>query len=145
MNQSGEFTNICNRYYELKQLHARREEHLNQLLDNAPLYSGEMCISNIDAIISYYRNAQAEKAEVDKIYKQILATERNILLVMRHFEIPPNTVLYGEIPFELEYEIYADENDQITITKTGSLQPEADDPNVIWIKLWQDEEEDEEY
>jgi len=140
---TGEFTNICNRYYELKQLHARSGEHLNQLLENAPLYSGEMCISNIDAIISYYRNAQAEKAEVDKLYKQILATERDILLIMRHFEIPPNTVLYGEIPFDLEYEISADENDQLTITKINSLQPEEDDPNVILIKLWQDGEENE--
>jgi len=112
-----------------------REEHLNELLAKAPLYIGEMCISNIDAIIRYYRNAQAVKAEVDNIYKQILETERNILLIMRHFEIPPGTVLYGEIPFELEYEIWADENDQLTITKINSLQPEEDDPNVIVIKF----------
>jgi len=70
------------------------------------------------------------------------ATERVILAIMRHFEIPPRTVLTGEIPEVLEYELWADENDALHIIKTQSLQPEPDNPNVIEIKVWSEEDED---
>ncbi len=140
---TGEFSNFCNRYYELKQLHARREERLNELLENAPFYNGEMCTSGLDDIIRYYRRAQAAKAKVDETYKQILATERNIKMVLRHFEIPHGTVFIGQIPGELEYEIWADENDELTIVNINNLEPEPDDPNVIVIKLWNWDKEEE--
>lgn len=53
---------------------------------------------------------------------------------MRHFEIPPGTVLTGEIPGEMAYEVWADEQDRIQIRKTGDLVPEADNPNIIVIE-----------
>jgi hypothetical protein len=36
---------------------------------------------------------------------------------MQHFEIPPGTVLTGEIPGEMVYEVWADEQDTIHIRK----------------------------
>ncbi len=141
---TGEFSNFCNRYYELKRLHARREERLNELLANAPFYSGETCIGDLDYIIHYYRRAQASKAKVDETLFDIMAMERNILMVLRHFGIPPGTVFTGQIPGELTYEIWADENDELTIGNINSLEPEPDDPDVIVIKCWHGDEYEEE-
>ena len=136
----GEFTAYCNRYYELTTLLAEREERLKNLLDNAPCYCGQTSLSEVDAIISYYRNVQAAKAKTDKTFDDIKQTERLILMIMRYFEIPPGTVLTGVIPGELEYELWADENDALHIIKTKNLQPEADNPNVIEIKIWDEDQ-----
>ncbi|MFI5138160.1 MAG: hypothetical protein ACHQIM_10045 [Sphingobacteriales bacterium] len=132
---TNEFTTYCNRYYKLTRLHAMREERLKNLLDNAPLYCGQSSISDIDAIISYYRKVQAYKAKTEKTLDNLKKTERTILMIMRHFEIPPGTVLYGEIPGELEYEIWADENDALYISKTNDLAPKQLNPNIITIKF----------
>ncbi|MDB4905076.1 MAG: hypothetical protein JWQ63_4357 [Mucilaginibacter sp.] len=136
---TGEFTAYCNRYYELTKLLSKREEHLKNLLDNAPLYCGQTSLSEVDAIISYYRTVQAAKAKAEKTFYDMKETERFILMIMRYFEIPPGTVLTGVIPGELEYELWADENDALYINKTKSLQPEADNPNVIVIKIWDED------
>jgi len=132
---TGEFTMYGNHYYKLTLLLSKREERLQNLLNNAPCYCGQTRLSDIDAIISYYRDVQAYKAKKDKTFDNMMATERIILKIMRHFEIPPGTVLTGEIPNELEYEIWADENDAIYIIKTKNLAPEADKANIIVIKL----------
>ena len=139
---TGEFTAFCTRYYQLTQLLSKREERFNNLLANAPLYSGQTNLSQIDEIISYYREVQTAKAKMDKTADDKSATERVILAIMQHFEIPPGTTLTGEIPNELEYELWADENDALHIIKTKSLQPEPDNSNVIEIKVWSEEDED---
>ncbi|MDR3695535.1 hypothetical protein [Mucilaginibacter sp.] len=38
------------------------------------------------------------------------------------------------IPGEMAYEVWADEQDNIHISKTGDLADEADNPNIIVIK-----------
>jgi len=55
--------------------------------------------------------------------------------MLRHFEIPPGTVLTGEIPGEIAYEVWADEQDRIHIRKTDDLAAEEDNPNVMVIKF----------
>ncbi|BAU54209.1 hypothetical protein [Mucilaginibacter gotjawali] len=52
--------------------------------------------------------------------------------MMQHFEIPPGTVLPGE----MAYEVWADEQDSIHIRKTEDLAPEADNPNIMVIKCF---------
>jgi hypothetical protein len=54
-------------------------------------------------------------------------TERVTLMILKHFEIPPNTTLTGAVPEELEYELWADENDAIHIYKTKELAPQTDE------------------
>ena len=132
----GEFTAYCNHYYLLTEVLAKREHRLENFLINAPLYCGQTNLTEIDAIISYYREAQAMKAKVDKTWDDIRATERIILMIMRHFDIPPRTILTGEIPGELQYELWANEHDTLYISKIKNLQPETDNPNVFFIKLW---------
>ena len=139
---TNEFTAHCSYYYQLKMLFLKRQDRLNNLLDNAPFYSGQISLSEIDAIVSYYREAQAAKAKMDKTLADMKEAERDILMFMRHFDIPPGKVLYGEIPGELEYEIWANENDAVFINKIKDLQPEPLDPNIIVIKLWRENEED---
>ena len=133
--KTGEFTSYCNYYYKLTQLFAEREKRHQNLLDNAPVYCGETSVSAVDAIISYYREVQAYKAKKDKTFDSMLKTERTILAIMRHFEIPPGTVLTGEIPGQLEYEAWADENDRVYVNKTKDVAPEADNPNIMVIRF----------
>jgi hypothetical protein len=55
---TNEFTAWCNYYYQLTMLLSEVEDHFKNLLDNAPLYSGQTRLSQVDAIIGYYRAAQ---------------------------------------------------------------------------------------
>ncbi len=127
---------FCSSYYKLFQLVLKRQERLQYLIDNAPEYSGETSIDEIDAIINYYQKGQAYKAKYDETYKEFKETGEDILKVMQHFSIPPETILTGQIPHELEYEVVADENDMVYIYKTKDLAPAEDNPNIMVIKVW---------
>lgn len=108
--------------------------HFQTLLNNAPLYCGQTRLNEVDAIIGYYRAVQAEKAKMDQLGEDVKEAGYTILMMMRHFEIPPCTVLTGEIPGEMAYEVWADAQDRIQIRKTEDLAPVADNPNIIEIK-----------
>ncbi|HWZ02149.1 MAG TPA: hypothetical protein VNX40_00990 [Mucilaginibacter sp.] len=131
---SNEFTAWCNYYHQLTMLLSEVEEYFQNLLDNAPLYCGQTRLNEVDALIGYYRAVQAEKAKVDKMAGEVKEAGRIILMMMRHFEIPPGTVLTGEIPGEMAYAVWADEQDAIHIRKTEDLAAEEDNPNIMVIK-----------
>ena len=140
-----EFTTWCSHYYQLTNLFAKRNERFQNLVDNAPSYSGQTNLSDLDAIISYNRKVQAAKAKADKTFKDLIETGRSILSIMRYFDIPPRTILTGKIPNELEYEVWANDKDQVFIGKIRDLPQEPEDPNTIYIKCWngnKDEEDD---
>jgi len=132
---TGDFTAYCNDFYRLTELLASREAHFQTLVDNAPYYNGQFYLSDIDAIITYYRNAQAAKAKIDSTFADLKEAERNILLIMRHFDIPPGTVLIGEIPGELTYEIWVNEHDAIFINKIKEHIPDPDGPEIMVFKF----------
>jgi len=141
---TNELTSYCNEYYNLTQQLAVREEHFKTLLDNAPLYCGQTSLSEIDAIISYHRKVNDAKAKMEETCDDMRQLERLILLFMRHFGIQPGTILTGEIPGELAYEIWANENDILYISKIEDLAPDPDDLNVIEIRLWSKDDVEEE-
>jgi hypothetical protein len=139
-----EFSAYCSQYYHLTKLLSERDERFKNLLDNAPPYTSQSNLSDLDAIISYNRKVQAVKAKADKTFKELTETGRTILMIMQYFEIPPRTVLTGEIPGELEYEIWANENGDAFIGKIRDLPQEVVDPNIIRIKCWSGDKGDEE-
>jgi len=141
---TGEITAWCSQYYQLTKLFSERNEHFKNLLDNAPPYTRQRSLSDLDVIISYNRKVQAAKAKADKTFKDLTETGRTILKMMQYFEIPPRTVLTGEIPGELEYEVWANENDDVFIGKIRDLPQEAVDPNIIVIKCWDGNKDDKE-
>ena len=112
-------------------------------MNNAPVYKGETNLSDIDAIIAYCREAQAAQAEADETLLELKKTEKNILLIMQHFDIPRGTVLTGVMADQLTYEVWAAENDTVYIMKTQSLQPKPDNPNIITVRFsnWVEEED----
>jgi len=132
---TNEFTAWCNYCYQLTKLLSEVEEYFQNLLDNAPPYRGQTRASEVDALIGYCREVQAEKAKMDKIGEEVKEAERTILAMMRHFEIPPGTMLTGEIPGEMEYAVWADEQHRIHISKTEDLEAEEDNANVMVIKF----------
>jgi hypothetical protein len=131
---TNEFTAWCNYYYHLTMLFSDIEEHFQNLLENAPLYCGQTRLSQVDAIINYYRTTQAEKAKMDQLGEQVKEAGQTILTIMQHFEIPPGTILTGEIPGEMAYEVWADEQERVQIRKTGDLAAGEDNANVMVIK-----------
>jgi len=133
---TGEITAWCNQYYHLTKLFSQRNEQFKNLLHNAPPYTSQRSLSDLDAIISYNRKVQAAKAKADKTFKDLTDTGRTILKMMQYFEIPPRTILTGIIPGELEYEVWANEKDEVFIGKIRDLPQEEIDPNVIVIKTW---------
>jgi len=131
-----EFTTTCTQYYHLTKQLSEQDERFKTLLDNAPPYTGQRSLSDLDAIITHNRKVQAAKAKVDKTFKAWKEAARTILKMMEYFEIPPRKVLTGIIPGELEYEVWANEKDQVFIGKIRDLPQEALDPNVIYINCW---------
>ena len=138
-----EFTAWCNQYYRLTKLFSACCERFKSLLDNAPPYSRQNSLSEIDALISYDRKVQAAKSKGDKTFKELTETGHTILAIMRHFKIPPRTIFISQIPGELEYEIWANEKDDLFIGKIRDLPQEAVDPNVIYIKCWDGDKNDD--
>jgi len=132
---SNEFSTWCNYYYQLTMLLAEMEEYFQNLLDDAPPYCGQTRASEVDALIGYCRAVQSEKAKMDKLGEEVKEAEQTILAMLQHFEIPPGTVLTGEIPGEMAYAVWADEQDRIHLRKTEDLAAEPVDPNVIVIKF----------
>jgi hypothetical protein len=132
---NGEFNGICSYYYRLTKLLEQREEHFQNLLANAQPYKGETKLSELDALIEYNRGVLQAKADTEKTASDMRETERIILIIMQYFEIPPGTILKGEIPEEIEFEIWADDNDTVYITKTKDLIPPVDEENIIKIKF----------
>jgi hypothetical protein len=139
-----EFTDLCTYYYRLTELLAKRRERLYALIENAPLYNGETNLSEIDAIIVYYRKAQILKAKLDKTHADLAAIGQEIVYLFKYFGIPTDTILTGQIPFELEYEIFIDEDDTPIITKTKTLEPEVLADNIILVKFSMGDEDVEE-
>jgi len=140
---TGEFTDYCTQYYHLTKQLTEQDERFKTLLDNAPPYTGQRNLSDLDAIISHNRKVQAAKAKVDKTFKAWKDTARNILQQMQYFEIPPGSVLTGVIPGELEYEVWANEKDDVFIIKARDLPQEAVNPNIIYIKCWNGKKSEE--
>ena len=54
---------------------------------------------------------------------------------MRHFEIPPGTMLSGEITDKLEYKIWGDEHEAVHIFKTKDLALVVEGTNVMVIRF----------
>jgi hypothetical protein len=140
---TAEFTTWCSHYYHLTQLLEKCNERFKILLADAPPYTSQRNLSDLDAIIACNRKAQAAKAKADKTFKELTETGRTILMIMQYFEIPPRTVLTGEIPGEMEYEVWANDKDQVFIGKIRDLPQEAHDPNMIYIKAWNGSKGDE--
>jgi hypothetical protein len=130
----SEFTNFCSHYYELTLQLEESEAHFHYLLANALPYSGQTNLNELDAIIECNREVQEAKTLADNIVECMRGTESNILKIMQYFEIPPHTKLQGEIPGDVQFEIWADENDTIHILKTKDLAPLADHQNVYVVK-----------
>jgi len=130
----GEFTNFCKHYYELQLQLEQVEARFKTLLKNAPPYTGQTCVAELDAIISYNRRVQkardtslecaAAKERTGHIIKQILA----------YFEIPPHTMLTCEIPGQYELTIWDDEL-WLNCIKTKQLAPLEESGNIISIPL----------
>jgi hypothetical protein len=129
-----QFNELCGRYYRLSQQLTRENAYLQKFLDNAPFYQGETQLSEIDYIIKYYLKTQTVKAAVDKTMDKLNKTVAGILYLMKFFDIPPGTRLHGIIEDEVEFEVWADETDQIHTVKTKDLTP-PDNPNIITIRL----------
>lgn len=132
----GEFTAYCNRFYRLTELLAAQEQNLSKMLDNAPAYEGQTRLSEIDTIIQYYREVQAASTETKATADDLGKTGATIRQIMEHFEIPPGTMLTGEIPGEVAYTIWAGEDDALFIGKTKDLVPVKVDANIIEIKIF---------
>ncbi len=133
---NGEFNGICSYYYRLTKLLEQREAHFRHLLENAQPYKGETKLSELDALIEYNRSVLQAKADSEKTAADMREAESIMsLVIMQYFEIPPGTKLTGEMPEELEFEIWADDNDTVYINKTKDLVPLPDEENIIKIKI----------
>ncbi|MCO5950740.1 hypothetical protein [Mucilaginibacter flavidus] len=140
---TSEFTDHCTQYYHLTKLLSAQDERFKNLLDNAPAYTGQRNLSELDPIIGHNRKVHAAKARVDKTFKTWQETAHSILKMMQYFDIPPRAILTGQIPGELEYELWANEKDEVYIIKARDLPQEAVNPNIIVINCWNGKKSEE--
>ena len=130
----GELTYYCRRYYFLRQRLVKEKAYLQKFIDNIPVYKGEKQINKIDGIIKYYRKGQEVSAAIDKTIADLKKVEKNILAIMRHFDIRPYTFLECEIEDEAEIEIWAGHDEEVHMLKIKDLTV-AENPNFIITRL----------
>ena len=142
-----EFTTACTALYRLQERFGKRDELFYNMLAKALPYTGQTSLAELDAIIDCTRKIQKLRAAIGETVAQLREVRDVILKIMEYFEIPPYTILTGEIPEELLFEIYADEEGNLYCYKTADLQPPVDAANIIRIKMCMDpyggEEEEE--
>lgn len=142
-----EFTNFCKRYYELLQQIDKNEHRLIDMIDNALPYTGQTCIAELDAILSYNRKAQKLNEALFDVIEAKQETEDTILKILEYFEIPINTRLTCEVPGLYELRVWADEENTVHCYKTKDLAPLEEDENIITIQFtdnrnsWEDDED----
>jgi len=121
---TGEFSNLCARFYRLKTQVFAQDNYLKQLLANEPPGSNLHNTGKPDNSIGKTRKYQAAKAKFDDIYKKYEKVADDILVIMTHFNIPRMAIITGEIPGELTYEVWANQKNEVYIVKSKDLQPE---------------------
>jgi len=132
----GEFNTACATYYHLNQVLAAKEVRFQKLVSKALPYTGQTNLFELDRIISCNRKVQQAQADVEQTEMELSDLESIIFKMMEYFDIPPGTKLSGGIADELEFEIWADEQDVLYCEKTKDLNPPADNPNTITIKFY---------
>lgn len=135
---NGEFTAACANYYRLNQKLSEEEEeeaYFQNLLQNAIPHTGQTKLAELDQVIACNRKVQQTRDDVDQVQQQLREAEALIMKMMQYFEMPPNTILTGIVPGEMEFEIWADEQDTLHCHKTIDLDPPIEGPNIITIKF----------
>src|ERR1700761_9534322 len=112
---TGEFNGYCSQYYTLTQLLAKQNDYLANLLANAQTYTTQTSVSKIDGILKHYRKIHNTKTRIDEIITQLQEVEQTILMIMQYFDIPAGTILTAAIVDEVEFEIWADDNDSVQV------------------------------
>jgi hypothetical protein len=133
---TNEFTALCAQYYRLTTRFEMAYKRYKNLSDNAPLYSGQHSINELNDLMSYSRTLETARTKGAKIFKDLTETAQTIVAIMRSFGIPPRTVLLGEIPGEIEFELWTHETGGVVINKLRDLPKEPENPNMIYIKCW---------
>lgn len=132
---TGEFNGYCSQYYTLTLLLEEQEERLSKLLNNAPMYTGQTTLNEVDAILKHYRKLQQVQARIEELTGELQKTEQTILMIMEYLDIPHNTMLTGEIPEKVAFEIWADDNNILCTQKIKDLARPVENANIITIKL----------
>lgn len=132
---TGEFNGYCSHYYTTTQLLEEQEERLNKLLNNAPMYTGQTTLNEVDTILKHYRKIELIQTKIEELTEELEKTGQTILMVMQYLDIQPHTVLTGQIPEQVEFEIWADTNDTMYTRKVRDLAPPANENNILRIKI----------
>lgn len=70
------------------------------------------------------------------MYKSLTDTRATTIKIMKYFQIPPRKVFIGQIAGELEYEVWANDKDDLFIGKIRDLPKEPEDPKFFTLKPW---------
>ncbi|MEO9173629.1 MAG: hypothetical protein ABI203_11060 [Mucilaginibacter sp.] len=113
----------------------KQDDHFKELFDNVLKFDRHLKVSEVDAILESGQRAVNAFEKVDLAFEKVKETERRILHLFKGLGIRPFWFLTGDIPGELEYEVWYDDKDSVFIRKMRDLESETEQPNVIKIKM----------
>jgi len=131
----GQFTYYCKLFYDQMLKLFKQENRFELLLEFALPYTGQTTVSELDEILNCNDYIQKARARADETRKALFETEKIIIKIMDHFEIPPETKLYCQVPGEVELMLYRKENNRVYMFKERDLAPLPGNENMIVIKL----------
>jgi len=131
---------VCGQYYRLNERLLLQQEHFEELMDNPVPYIGQTYLTDIDQVLRYCYKAQKANDELTETNNEIIELQTLILKMLEYIGVPANTKLIGVIPEQVEFYIWADEDNEVHYEKIKDLAPANDDPNIITIKIRNDRE-----
>lgn len=126
---------LCSHYYKLKIKLHKQDDRFKLLFDNVLKFDGNVTVTELDAILVSTGKVCAAHDKTQVTFEKVKETEQKILHLLKWLGVRPRWFLTGQIPGELEYELFYDMNDNVHVVKTRDLEPEPVNPNIISIDL----------
>lgn len=144
---NGLLSGLCAHYYKLKLKMNKQDDRFKLLFDNMLKFDGNVTVDELDAIWESTRQVCIASDDTMITFEKIKETEQRILQMLKSMGVRPRWFITGQIPGELEYELFYDMNGNVHVIKTKDLEPEPENPNIVKIDLgaWEYNHEDDDY
>lgn len=137
---------LCCNYYLASERLIKQQQRFEELLAKPASFAGQTYLPDIDKTIRRWHKRQEASDAITYTQAELTDLQAMILILFEYIGAAPNTRLTGELPEEVEFAIWADDNQQLHYEKLRDLAPVLEDGcEYITIRLGGDVEmEDEE-
>src|SRR5437588_1860110 len=117
----GEFSAACANYYRLTFRFKKVSNHGFTMVRNVIPYVGQTNTAELDAILESERKAKEATTTANDTELEWQKAKWLVIEMMEYFGITANTKLTVTIPYEVEFELWLDDEKSLHFEKTADL------------------------